>query len=194
MEISACWWDFPGMLCGKTFISCWIRRNWETKKSVWELLVELGLNPFAAQLLFCVYEFISDFTSTCCFETYMERIRLHPVSLTNFGDTGHPPEAHGEGHAGAPHSDWCAFWAEKEGRGGAYLPQGANCELFYFLKMHQLPVTVQCWNINTRCFLQERRRSERAEIQRVRAEKEKDRQHRIAVTETVTSHVPHLRN
>lgn len=32
---------------------------------------------------------------------------------------------------------------------------------------------------------QERRRSERAEIQRVRAEKEKDRQNRIAVTQTL---------
>lgn len=33
-------------------------------------------------------------------------------------------------------------------------------------------------------FHQERRRSERAEIQRVRAEKEKDRQNRIAVRQT----------
>ena len=41
--------------------------------------------------------------------------------------------------------------------------------------------------LNCKCFPQERRRSERAEIQRVRAEKEKDRQIRIAVANTHTS-------
>lgn len=97
--------------------------------------------------------------------------------------SGHPQKAYGKGLIGAAHPDWCSLWAKEEGWGRTYWSHGADCEITFCL-LSRFKISLECkWDsINRLKFcLQENRRAERAEIQRVRAEKEKDRQNRIAV-------------
>lgn len=102
---------------------------------------------------------------------------------------GYSQKKDGERSSGAADSDWGSLWAEEERGRGTDWAQRKDCNTFINrLEIQQWLVGITviedlCVNGRLKCFwpLQESRRAERAEQQRVRAEKERDRQTRIAV-------------
>lgn len=96
--------------------------------------------------------------------------------------TGHPEETSEQGSDRAAGPDRCSLRVQEEGGGGADCPKGQDCEWItptYKSKGSLnlcLRVTWIWW-----LFSQEKRRAERAEQQRVRAEKDKERQARREV-------------
>lgn len=92
---------------------------------------------------------------------------------------GHPQEASGEGSCWAAVSDRGSLHPEEERGRGAHRPRQQNCEFVHRKRiiLFQLDQNY-LWLFVA---LQEKRRAERAEQQRVRAEREKERQARLMV-------------
>lgn len=91
---------------------------------------------------------------------------------------GHPQEASGERSVWAAVSNRSSLYPEEERGGGAHCPREQNCECVPGRGV----VVVLFWSKQLYPFLlQEKRRAERAEQHRIRAEKEKERQTRLAV-------------
>lgn len=132
------------------------------------------------------------------------------LHLLRLSATGHPQEASGEGPVWAAVSDRSSLHPEEEGGRGAHRPRQQNRESPTFKRdLHLLEYQKSGFGGNTRdstlegfspletrwiwqflktspnslspSRLQEKRRAERAEQQRVRAEREKERQARLAV-------------
>lgn len=116
------------------------------------------------------------------------RMSKHQLSLCGFfflfflflPMAGHPQEASGERPVWAAVADRGSLHPEEERGGRAHRPCQQNCAFYPGREFWHL------WHFQRRlqnrpCVLQEKRRAERAEQQRVRAEREKDRQARMAV-------------
>lgn len=128
-----------------------------------------------------------------CLDFWKWKLVYHLKSIS-FSLSGYSPKKDGEGPSGVTDFNWRPLWAEEERGGRTDRSQGENCNsqswsLNFFLsfichkKILYSLFSLLCTNFlyGGHSVHQERRRAERAEQQRVRAEKERDRQTRIAV-------------
>lgn len=93
---------------------------------------------------------------------------------------GHSEEASEQRPVWAAVTHRRSLWVQEEGGGGAHRPQGEDRKASLPPLSPVLPdVDENCWDLM--CDPQEKRRAERAEQQRIRAERDKERQARREV-------------